>query len=418
VVCALILESGVSTKEITRIGRMENEPYAIKQNINKVSFGKAHKSILGRLDIELTERCNNNCIHCCINLPADDIDAKNRELSTEEIKNILKDAASLGCISVRFTGGEPLLREDFEELYVFARKSGLRVLIFTNATLITPHLAELFSNIPPLEKIEVSVYGMKKSSYEAVTRVPGSYKAAWNGINLLLKYKVPFVVKNAFLPSNKDEIDEFEKWVATIPWMDKPPSYSMFFDLRCRRNGDKNESIKKLRVSPEQGLKVLTRRKDKYLKEMKEFCSKFMRPSRDKLFSCGSGIRSGCVDAYGYFQPCMMLRHPDTVYNLKNGSLKDALMNFFPKIRATKATNPEYLRRCARCFLKGLCEQCPAKSWMEHGTLYTPVEYLCEVAHSQARYLGLIKENEKAWEVEDWENRIGQFTTQRNIDRS
>jgi hypothetical protein len=43
---------------------------------------------------------------------------------------------------------------------------------------------------------------------------------------------------------------------------------------------------------------------------------------------------------------------------------------------------------------------------MEHGTLDTPVEYLCEVAHTQAKFLGLINANEKAWEVKDWERRI------------
>ena len=75
-----------------------------------------------------------------------------------------------------------------------------------------------------------------------------------------------------------------------------------------------------------------------------------------------------------------------------------------------RATNPEYLNRCAGCFLKGLCEQCPAKSWMEHGTLDTPVEYLCGVAHAQARYLGLITDQEKAWEVEDWRERVKGFT--------
>jgi sulfatase maturation enzyme AslB (radical SAM superfamily) len=58
-----------------------------------------------------------------------------------------------------------------------------------------------------------------------------------------------------------------------------------------------------------------------------------------------------------------------------------------------RARNPEYLRRCARCFLKGFCEQCPAKSWSEHGNLDTPVEYLCEVAHAQARYMGWLADN-------------------------
>jgi radical SAM protein with 4Fe4S-binding SPASM domain len=390
--------------------------YFVKQRINRADLWKTKTPLLGSLDIELTERCNNNCIHCYINLPVDDLEARKKELTTDEIKGILEEAVSLGCLSVRFTGGEPLLREDFEELYIFTRKLGLKVLIFTNATLITPHLAKLFSHIPPLKKIEVGVYGMKKESYEAITRTPGSFETAFRGINLLLEYKIPFVVKSALLPFNKDEIDEFEAWAAEIPWMDKPPTYSMFFDLRARRDGNKNELIKKLRVSPEEGLKILTRNKERYLKEMKEFCSKFMHPTGDKLFSCGLGCHSGCVDAYGNFQPCMMLRHPDFVYDLKNGSLKDALTNFFPKIREMKATNADYLSRCGKCFLKGLCEQCPAKSWMEYGALDTPVEYLCEVAHMQAKFLGLIKDNENAWEVKDWQERIDNFVVKKKME--
>ena len=391
-------------------------PYYIKQRIDKASLWESKSPLLSSLDVELTERCNNNCIHCYINLPSNDLAAKKRELSTEDIKEILKEASSLGCLKVRFTGGEPLLRGDFEELYLFTRRLGLKVLIFTNATLITSRLVELFSRIPPLEKIEITVYGMKRKSYETVTRTPGSFEAAWRGMNLLLERRIPFIVKSALLPSNKDEIDDLETWAAKIPWMTNPPSYSMFFDLRCHRDSEsKNNLIRKLRLSPEDGLALLTRRREKYLKWMKEFCSKFTRPPGEKLFSCGAGIGSGCVDAYGHFQLCMLLRHPDTIYNLKSGSLKDAITNFFPKVREIKATNSNYLARCANCFIKGICEQCPAKSWMEHGTLDTPVEYHCNIAHAQARYLGLINEGEMAWEVRNWRERIKNFSGKKPI---
>jgi hypothetical protein len=43
---------------------------------------------------------------------------------------------------------------------------------------------------------------------------------------------------------------------------------------------------------------------------------------------------------------------------------------------------------------------------MEHGKLDGRVEYLCDVAHAQARWLGLIQDGEKAWEVENWRKRI------------
>ena len=369
---------------------MTGSAYSMKVRADRSLMWREGQPILGRLDLELTERCNNNCIHCYINLPADDLGAKQRELSTQDVQHILEEAASLGCLEVRFTGGEPLLREDFEELYLFARRLGLKVLLFTNATLVTPHLVGLFARIPPLRKIEVTVYGMRPASYEAVSRVPGSFQAAWRGINLLLANEIPFVVKWALLPANWAERAQFEAWVATIPWMEGPPSYATLFDLRCRRDSPhKNRRIRSLRLPSQEACAVLTRSGEEYIRGMKAFCAKFMGngPSGDRLFTCTAATRTGCVDAYGRLQPCMMLRHPDVVYGLRKGSLEDAVTRFWPQVRRRKASSPDYLMRCGRCFLRGLCEQCPAKSWMEHGTLDTPVEYYCEVAHALARHL-------------------------------
>ena len=366
-------------------------------------------SRLGQLDIELTERCNNDCIHCCINRPANDADARAREMTTEQVKDILQQVAGLCFLQVRFTGGEPLLRPDFEELYIFARRLGLKVLLFTNARLITPHLVNLFMRIPPLVTIEITVYGMHAESYEAVTRVPGSFAQFWQGVNLLLDRKVPFVVKSALFPQNKQEIDEFEAWARMIPWMTERPGYSMFFDLRNRRDdANKNRLIESVRQSPQDGLAVLTRDGAKYRKEMAELASKFMGPPGDQLFGCGAGCGI-CVDAYGRAQPCMGLRAPELTVDVVGAFHESRLQNAldqFSHLSERRATNPDYLRRCAVCFLKGLCEQCPAKSWMEHGTLDTSVEYLCEVAHAQARYLGWLEGNEHGWEVLDWQERV------------
>ncbi len=362
-------------------------------------------SRLGRLDIELTERCDNDCVHCCINLPAGDAAARAREMPTAQVKEILRQAADLGCMQVRFTGGEPLLRPDFEELYLFARRLGLKVLIFTNARHVTPALVDLLARIPPLVTIEVTVYGMHAESYEAVTRAPGSFAQFRRGVDLLLERRIPFVVKSALLPQNRAELDEFETWAATIPWMTKAPGHSMFFDLRNRRDDpEKNRLVESLRLTPEDGVAVLTRDADRYRKGMKEFGSKFMRPPGDVLFGCGAGAGLS-VDAYGRAQPCMGVRAPGLTVDLAGKTLSDAL-DHFSTLREMRATNPEYLRRCARCFLKGLCEQCPAKSWAEHGTYDTPVEYLCDVAHAQARWLGWLKDGEKGWEVAEWRQRV------------
>jgi MoaA/NifB/PqqE/SkfB family radical SAM enzyme len=205
---------------------------------------------LGRLDIELTERCNNNCVHCCINLPPSDCSANLREMDSGMIKKILKEARKLGCIYLRLTGGEPLLRKDFEEIYVFARKQGLRVIISTNATLINDSLIRLFERIPPLMKIEVSMYGLKAKTYEAVTKSSGSFTAAYRGLRLLSENKIPFLLKYTVLPVNINELDCFEGWAKSFSAIEQTlPLYNFMLDLRCRRdNISKNAEIKCARL--------------------------------------------------------------------------------------------------------------------------------------------------------------------------
>ena len=182
-------------------------------------------SNLVNVNIELTERCNNNCIHCCINLPAEDQTARNSEMSTVQIKSILTEAAALGCLQVRFTGGEPLLRPDFADLYLFARKLGLKVQIFTNACLFTPSRISLLADVPPLVPLEITVYGMCRKSYEAISRVPGSFDQFREGVSNLLQKNVPFIVKAAVLPPNISELDELESWARTIPYMTDLPGH-------------------------------------------------------------------------------------------------------------------------------------------------------------------------------------------------
>jgi len=377
-----------------------------KTFVRKVPSGlsglwKTGRPLLARLDIELTERCNNHCLHCSVNLPAGDGRARRRELTAADIKAVLEEAASLGCLSVRFTGGEPLLREDFETVYLAARRLGLKVRVFTNATLLTPRLAALFEKTPPLEKMEISIYGMSAGSEAAVTGNPGSHEASRRGINLLVKHGIPFVLKGAILPATKNEMDRFEAWAGEIRGADGPPSYAMLFDLRSRRDDEaKNGQIRRLRLGPMEYSRLAARRGGGHAAELRAFVAKFSGPCGDRLFNCLSD--SGSVDAYGRFQVCLTLRHPRTVYDLKKGSLRKAVTEFLPEVREMRSTNPAYLKRCGLCFLKSLCLQCPAKSWAEHGTLDTPVAYFCGIAHAQAVSIGVLKEGEAAWDVDDW----------------
>ena len=105
-----------------------------------------------------------------------------RELSIAEHFRLLDDLADLGCIWVLFTGGEIFARQDFLEIYTYAKNKGFLITLFTNAVLIDQAMADYLAEWPPFS-IEVTVYGRTKKTYESLTKIPGSYKRCLRGSN-------------------------------------------------------------------------------------------------------------------------------------------------------------------------------------------------------------------------------------------
>ena len=79
---------------------------------------------------ELTYRCPLQCPYCSNPL---ELDRFSRELDTDCWKRVLGEAASLGVVQVHFSGGEPLLRDDLEELVSHARAEDLYCHLITSA---------------------------------------------------------------------------------------------------------------------------------------------------------------------------------------------------------------------------------------------------------------------------------------------
>jgi MoaA/NifB/PqqE/SkfB family radical SAM enzyme len=109
--------------------------------------GERQTPIKGSL--ELTLRCNLNCAHCYGRLPLDDKQSQREELNFSEDCALLDDAAQAGCLWLLITGGEPLVRPDFIEIYTYAKKKGFLTTLFTNGTLITEKLANHLQEYSP-----------------------------------------------------------------------------------------------------------------------------------------------------------------------------------------------------------------------------------------------------------------------------
>ena len=347
------------------------------------------KRIPFSFELEITARCNNDCRHCYINLSAGDRVAKDKELSFGEIKEIVDEAVSLGALWCLITGGEPLLRNDFSSIYWYLKKRGLLVSVFTNATLITEEHARLFQKYPPRE-LEISVYGVIQETYEQVTRRPGSFAAFMRGLALLLESGVKVRLKAMALRSNLHEMPEIARFCR-----EKTKDYfrlDPFLHLRYDGNQERNEDIRSERLSPEE-IAALERSDPQRLEALQNNCGRLIAsdssfPNCNHLFHCGAGNDSFSLSYDALLRLCSSLWHPDCVYDLKKGTLKEAWQIFIPQVREMRSNRREFLGECLGCPIVNLCMWCPARAHLETGGMDTPVDYFCRVAHARTELLG------------------------------
>lgn len=113
---------------------------------------------------ELTDRCNLHCRFCYVANRAKK-HTNNPDRPADEWIDMIRQAADAGMLVCTFTGGEPFIREDFDEIYCKAYDMGLRIAIFTNAILIGERQRAILRKRPP-GLVSISLYGFSGESYK------------------------------------------------------------------------------------------------------------------------------------------------------------------------------------------------------------------------------------------------------------
>jgi len=344
----------------------------------------SNKRVPISFDLEITSRCSNNCRHCYINLPPGDNEAKSGELSLVELENIADQAVELGALWCLISGGEPLLREDFSDIYIMLKRKGLLLTVFTSACLINEEHIKLFKKFPPRE-IEVTVYGVTEETYEKVSRVKGSYMRFRHGLDLLINGGIKVRLKAMALRSNLHEHNDIGAFCRerTKDYY----KYDPMLQLRYDRDPFRNEEIKSERLTPEEIVK-LEQEDPERSASIDDHCDQFIFEAGEHrncnhLFHCGAGQSSFTVSPDGIFRLCPSLWHPDMIYDLKKGSLRDAWEKFVPKVLDAKSDNPEFHSKCHSCEIVNLCSWCPAIAYLETGSPDKWVDSFCQVAHAR-----------------------------------
>lgn len=383
----------VSSKTISYTARMNavgKKSFISKQQLANFGLWEklAKKRTLYSFELELSARCNLNCRHCFINVPAGDVDAARSELGMSTIRRIADEAIALGAIWCLLSGGEPLLRRDFFEIFVALKKAGLLVSVFTNGTLITDRHVQFFLEFPPRD-IEITVYGVTRETYERVTRVPGSYTAFRSGLDRLLSDGIPVTLKAMALRSNYEEMPQIARFCREFGNHD----YRFDASLHLRYDGDslRNRDIIAERLSPEQIIE-LEKSEPARLRGLRDtpmhpVVPEGQKPNEATVFGCGIGNDMCYVSANGMFSFCSSLRHPNFVYDLNTGSLTDAWNLMLPVIKKCNSQSRDFIENCATCPIINLCRWCPAVAHLETGCLDEPVDHFCRTAHQRQQVL-------------------------------
>jgi len=325
--------------------------------------------------IEVTDRCPLTCVHCYNNLPMNDSAARAREMTTADIKRVMDDLAELGCIWLLLSGGEIFARHDFLEIYTHAKSKGFLVTLFTNGTMITERIADYLVQYPPFS-IEITLYGGTKETYEALTRIPGSYEKCLRGIKLLLDRNLPLKLKSVAVSINVHELGMMQEIADGL-------GVEFKFDAMMNPRIDCSQSPLAVRLSPAEIVRLDLDDPER-VSEWRRVARDFIPPLPGEgelgdVYSCGGGVNSFAIDPYGNMTICV-LSHQDE-YNVVKGSVREGWETFLRTVRKKKATR---ITKCTRCALKSFCGSCAANAELEAGDPEAPVDFLCQTAHLRA----------------------------------
>lgn len=151
---------------------------------------------------ELTLRCNMNCLHCGSKAGQ----ARSEELNHDEALNLCHQLAEMGCEHLTLLGGEPFIREDWDDLAICLHEHGVKVNAITNGYLVDQALAERIKKAK-LVNVAISLDGLEQT-HEEIRRKPGCYQRVLDGFSIFKRNGIPAAVVTTICKNNLKELDD------------------------------------------------------------------------------------------------------------------------------------------------------------------------------------------------------------------
>jgi radical SAM protein with 4Fe4S-binding SPASM domain len=159
-----------------------------------------------RMDLALTFRCQNDCVHCYAGGPHE-----TPELNTPQWKQVINRLSEIGVFILTFTGGEPTLREDLPELLLYAQNKGMVTGLITNGRKLKDKSYVELLEKSGLDFAQITLESHKPLVHDSMTGSKGSWKETLAGIRNAVQSQI-YVSTNTTLskqnaPTFLDTVD-------------------------------------------------------------------------------------------------------------------------------------------------------------------------------------------------------------------
>lgn len=152
-----------------------------------------------RMDLALTFRCQNDCIHCYAGGPHE-----TPELSTKQWKQVIDKLSDIGVFIITFTGGEPTLRGDLPDLLKYAQEKGIVTGLITNGRKLKDQSYVKLLEKAGLDFVQVTIESHKSEVHDKMTNAVGSWTETVAGIKNAVNSEI-YVSTNTTLSKNNAE---------------------------------------------------------------------------------------------------------------------------------------------------------------------------------------------------------------------
>lgn len=339
---------------------------------------------------ELTPCCNLSCKMCYVRKPRAEVEAEGGLMSADEWIALAEKCREKGMLYLLLTGGEPLTHPEFKKIYTAVRNMGFVVSVNSNGTLIDDETVEFFAANPPA-RINMSLYGASRETYNELCGVPSAYDKAMHALKALKAAGVSVKVNYSVTKYNCADAQGITDAARENGCHIQVSSY-MFPPLR--RDGTQIGTND--RMSPEEDARFSLESERCRMTE-----EEFLTRCRARVERASGTVDEECLDAPSEHIRC---RAGSTAFWVNwNGDM--SMCGMIP-VKSANVRETDFgaawdrvredtakimmPAKCTSCGDREICMVCAASCYCETGHFGEAPEYLCR------RTKALIEESEKA----------------------